>query len=568
MGNPSVELPDNIVTYWYEGHCPRTGAGLRLPRTPQVEAISRQLMATLAADPLHAKEGKMYGVLLAQTAQGEIRVLRAFSGLLNGEGTVPGWVPPIPGRAQVALAETRTLAALEAIKAELITLQTLPVRGELADLQHTYNQRLAQLADLHRHRKGDRQHQRQQLAATLAEPALTRALQDLDRQSQQDGLERRRLKRERDEAIAPLQAQVAEADQRLQALKRQRQTLSRQLQQQMHDAYRLTNFAGQSFSLATLATTGLPTGTGDCAAPKLLHAAAVAGWRPLALAEFWWGPAQGDKVSGQFYGACRDRCQPILGFLLSGLSDPWPHSPDPGADAVGIWGGDRGSPPAALLGEPLSRLEPLPLLYEDADLLVVDKPPGLLSVPGRTGDHQDSVLSRLRCIHPLGDRLQAVHRLDQATSGVLLLAKSQDSLRHLQRQFQTRQVQKRYLARLTQAPAAPQGTIALPLWADPHQRPRQWVCGERGKPSLTHYHVLSTGGGEVRVDFQPITGRTHQLRVHAAHPDGLNAPIVGDRLYGPPEAGAEARLYLHATTLTLNHPRTGNPLTLSSPVPF
>ena len=258
----------------------------------------------------------------------------------------------------------------------------------------------------------------------------------------------------------------------------------------------------------------------------------------------------------------------IAASLSWGFCSPVCRIPGPIPQTQGRMQWGFGAAIAALHQQLYWGLEPLPLLYEDADLLVVDKPPGLLSVPGRTGDHQDSVLSRLRCIHPLGDRLQAVHRLDQATSGVLLLAKSQDSLRHLQRQFQTRQVQKRYLARLTQAPAAPQGTIALPLWADPHQRPRQWVCGERGKPSLTHYHVLSTGGGEVRVDFQPITGRTHQLRVHAAHPDGLNAPIVGDRLYGPPEAGAEARLYLHATTLTLNHPRTGNPLTLSSPVPF
>jgi tRNA pseudouridine32 synthase/23S rRNA pseudouridine746 synthase len=604
MGNAYLDNGVDTAPYWYEGRCPHTGQTVRLPRTTEVEAIARDLMADLQSDPHHHREGKMYGVLLAQAPSGETVVLKAFSGLLNGQGTVPGWVPPIPGRAQVALQETRTLASLAAIKTELLTLKALPARAELARLTQHYRQHLADLATVHRQRKGDRHQQRQILSMELSGSALASALAELDGQSQRDGMERRRLKLERDAAIAPLQTQVADADQRIQALKRQRKEISRQLQQQMHAVYRLTNFAGESLPLSALAATGLPTGTGDCAAPKLLHAAAVHGLRPLALAEFWWGPSEGGKKPEQFYGACRDRCQPILGFLLSGLSDPWPCADALGAVGAMGTGGENGLPLEdagtkavadhrksssggryAALTAPYGRyalagkapaLDPLPILYEDEALLVVDKPAGLLSVPGRTGANQDSVLSRLRCQHPDGDCLLAVHRLDQATSGVLLLAKSLATLRLLQAQFQTRQIQKRYLACLTQAPPAPRGTIALPLWANPTTRPRQQVCHQRGKPCLTHYRVLADRGNGAQVEFQPVTGRTHQLRVHAAHPDGLNAPIVGDRLYG--RDGSELdrfqnlsdreRLHLHATAMQVTHPTTGQPLTLTSPPPF
>jgi tRNA pseudouridine32 synthase/23S rRNA pseudouridine746 synthase len=550
-----------------------------------VEAIARDLMATLAQDPAHGQEGKMYGVLLAQSPRGDRVILRAFSGLLNGVATVPGWVPPMPGRSQVALQEQHTLATLEAIKTELITLQALPVRPQLAAQQQHYAQRLADLAVHHRQRRRDRQHQRQ-AAAPAPEGDRTALLAALDRQSQRDGLERRRLKQERDGAIAPLQQLVQDADQRIQALKRQRKTLSRQLQAQMHAAYRLTNFAGDSLTLQALEQQalhggGLPTGTGDCAAPKLLHAAAVQGVRPLALAEFWWGPTQGDKVPGQFYGACRDRCQPIMGFLLSGLSDPWPALPLGDAPDLNATGQAVPSAPRSPHG-PVPLL-PLPILYEDADLLAVDKPPGLLSVPGRGSAQQDSVLSRLRCQHPAGDRLQPVHRLDQDTSGVLLLAKTAAAHRHLQAQFQNRQVQKRYVALLSQAPPQPQGTVTLPLWANPATRPRQIVCDRQGKPSCTHYRVLAlgpdadpgagqnrTGSSPVRVEFRPVTGRTHQLRVHAAHPQGLHAPILGDRLYGSsaPVVDLPSRLYLHAAEVQVQGWESHGTISITSPCPF
>ncbi|MEO1095876.1 MAG: RluA family pseudouridine synthase [Cyanobacteria bacterium J06638_28] len=526
-------------SYWYTGRCPQTGALLRLPRTAAVEAIAGGLMQQLAAAPAYQQEGKMYGVLLVQTAAGELAVLKGFSGYLNGKGQVAGWVPPIPGRTQVALAEAHTLEQLAHLKEELMRLQQLPARATYQQLSQHYEAQLNALAVTHRQRKEARDRQRQQYHTQLTGASLELALAELIKQSQQDGLARRRLKRKRDEALAPFAAAIAQADQRMQVLKRDRKALSRQLQAQMHAVYSLTNFAGISTTLQTLMPEGLPTGTGDCAAPKLLHYAATHQLTPLAMAEFWWGPPSSDKLPGHFYGACQERCQPIMGFLLSGMPSP----------AV---------PEVALT-------LPIPILYRDEALIVVDKPTGLLSVPGRRSNLQDSVLSRLRCQLPEHSFLKAVHRLDKGTSGVLVLAASPAAHAALSQQFAQRQVSKTYEAILSKPVARATGTIELPLWRDPRDRPKQSVHWERGKPSLTQFEVLQFGT-QPRVKFLPHTGRTHQLRVHAADPQGLNAPILGDALYG--EGNTAARLHLHATSLQLTHPSHHGHLHFSSTAPF
>ena len=531
-------------SYWYSGRCPQTSVELRLPRTAQVEAIASKLMEQLANDPAHPQEGKMYGVLLVETATGEKAVLKAFSGLLDGQSIWEGWVPPIPGRAQVALAEAQTLEQLADLKATLIKLKELPERAEYIRLTQHYVVRLQALTENHRRQKQERDRLRQNYHATLSQEELAIALAKLVVQSQQEGMERRRLKRERNAALAPLQAVIAQADNHIQSLKRQRKVLSRQLQAQMHAVYSLTNFAGVSTTLQDLVPSGLPTGTGDCAAPKLLHYAASQQLKPLAMAEFWWGLPSGDKQPRQFYSACVERCQPIMGFLLSGLPAP-PN-----------------------LGVPAQTR--LPILYQDEALLVVDKPTGLLSVPGRTSHLQDSVLSRLRCQLTDYPFLKAVHRLDKGTSGIFILAASPEVHRRLSRQFAERQVQKTYEAILSGPVMATSGLIDLPLWRNPRDRPKQSVDMQRGKPSLTQFHVLELRDAP-RVRFTPHTGRTHQLRVHAAHPQGLNSPILGDSLYGPKiqEPNAEThRLHLHATVIQFIHPITQKTLQFSSPVPF
>lgn len=531
--------------YWYEGPCPQSGKVLRLPRTRFAEAIARGLMQHLATDERYSREGKMYGVLLIETSSGKQRVLKAFSGLLNGNSMAEEWVPPIPGRDRVALEEACTLATLEAMKQKLIALQQISERQQYEVLSQEFETRLQQLALRHTQRKHQRQHQRQMLLESLNNEALEVALKELDEQSRQDGIERRQLKRQRDATLQPLKYLVEQANAQTRELKQQRKSLSRQLQAQMHANYCLTNFAGESLPLQQLMPgESIPTGTGDCCAPKLLHYAATHGLKPLAMAEFWWGPpsTNGDKVQGEFYGACAERCQPLMGFLLSGL------------------------PQRAPIAEIGSVECSLPILWEDEWLIVVNKPSGLLSVPGRYRDRQDSVLSRLRHLLPGGMAIAAVHRLDLETSGILLLARDQQTYRHLSRQFQQQRVHKVYEAVLAGTVTMELGTIELPLWGDPGDRPYQKVDWQRGKFSVTRFQVIETKGGFTRIEFLPLTGRAHQLRVHAADSRGLGVPILGDRLYGC--RATTSRLHLHAKELRFKHPQSGQNLHLQANTPF
>lgn len=497
----------------------------------------------------------MYGVLLVELPSGEQRVLKAFSGLLGGQSEVAGWVPPLPGRGQVALTEAQTLEQLASLKQQLIALSQRPERQHYNTLLQTCKAQLKELGDRHRDRQQQRQQQRQLLHDTLQGDALTLALEPLNQQSQHDGMERRRLKQQQNEQLQPLAQQVEQIDTTIATLKQQRKERSRQLQAQLHNAYWMTNFLGESRSLQHIVMGGsMPTGTGDCCAPKLLHYAATHHLTPLAMAEFWWGADSTNqaKVQGKFYGACGDRCQPLMGFLLSGLAS------------------STASQPA------------LSILYEDDWLIAVDKPAGLLSVPGRSHHTQDSVLSRLQGLHRQNhsqnhsqNQLTAVHRLDQDTSGILLLARHPEAHRALSLQFQQRQVHKVYEAILAGAIATAEGVIDLPLWGDPQRSPYQQVDWQRGKPSTTQFRRIGSVGRYTRLEFIPLTGRTHQLRVHAADAQGLGVPIVGDRLYGAvtadPAVGTALegdRLYLHARDLTIQHPQSQQPLHLQSQTPF
>ena len=271
-----------------------------------------------------------------------------------------------------------------------------------------------------------------------------------------------------------------------------------------------------------------PGGTGDCCAPKLLQYAYSQGLKPLCMAEFWWGPSPKTEVRqhGQFYPACRGKCKPVLTWMLQGLDvDPNPEE---------------------VFGQP--RLD-ITVVYEDDHLIIVNKPSGLLSVPGRVGSY--SVATILSQRYP-GCLL--AHRLDMGTSGLMVAAKSRDVYRSLQQQFSDHTIRKCYVALLdTSLHPSPftfhqKGTISLPLLCDPINRPRQVVDFEHGKEAVTDYEMID----DRRVRLYPHTGRTHQLRMHCAHPDGLGCPIVGDELYGRPAD----RLYLHAERLELTHPVT------------
>ena len=286
-----------------------------------------------------------------------------------------------------------------------------------------------------------------------------------------------------------------------------------------------------------------PGGTGDCCAPKLLQYAYQHGLKPLCMAEFWWGASPKSEVRhhGQFYPACRGKCKPILTWMLQGLDvDPNPE--------------EAGFP----------HLTP-EVVYEDEAIVVVNKPSGLLSVPGRVEDY--SVATWARDCWP---GAMPVHRLDMWTSGLIVVAKTSEAYHHLQRQFEQHTVKKKYLAMVEGVPEKGHGIIDLPLLCDPLNRPRQVVDYERGKRAITEYRVLRTfeGGSKYQtlLALWPHTGRTHQLRMHCAHPDGLDCPIVGDELYGHPLP--DTPLCLQANAITFIHPVSGKRMHFELPNPF
>ena len=434
------------------------------------------------------------------------------------------------GREEVAVLETQTLAELETIKDQIINLQKIPERQTYQTLGDEYTQELQAISLHHHHSKLQRQEKRQKLEQILSGESLKIALEKLETESRKQGIERRNIKRRQNEVLQPLQQIIAAADRRIKELRQQRKQLSRQLQTEMHAAYSLTNFYGKSLSLQQLLPGGTPTGTGECCAPKLLHYAATHGLKPLAMAEFWWGnSSMENKVSGEFYGACEERCQPLMGFLLSGLKLNQPE-----------------------------------IIYEDEWLIAVNKSSGLLSVPGRYYHNQDSVISRLS--HLYNQEIIAIHRLDQDTSGILLIAKDAVTYSQLSQQFEQRKIHKVYEAIITGSLTINEGEINLPLWGNPDHRPYQQVDLERGKPSLTRFRVMGREGNYTRIEFIPLTGRTHQLRVHAADKRGLGMRILGDKLYGCIKS--VSRLYLHARELSFYHPQLEKILNLQVKTPF
>ena len=333
------------------------------------------------------------------------------------------------------------------------------------------------------------------------------------------------------------------------ALKAERKRKSICLQEWIFKQYIVHNAQGESSSIwAIFQERGLipPGGTGDCAAPKLLEYAYTHGMKPLAMGEFWYGasPYKEIRHQGSFYPSCMGKCGPLLSFMTQGLemeANPLDEEQDTEADYT--------------------------ILYKDSSIIVVSKPSGMLAVPGKS--LKVSLLERLR--KDLDDKgIESCHRLDMDTSGVMVFARNPAAKAEISRQFEQRETSKTYIARLSAAPglALPpeRGRIILPIAADYYDRPRQMVDFENGKQAVSDYEVLSVNDdGSIDIRFTPLTGRTHQLRVHSAHPQGLGRPIVGDRLYG--SNGGE-RLHLHAESLTFTHPENGKRLTFRAEAGF
>ncbi|MDH5356947.1 MAG: pseudouridine synthase, partial [Gammaproteobacteria bacterium] len=408
---------------------------------------------------------------------------------------------------------------------------------QLADLKLNSQQEIAALRERNRENKKMRQAQR--LAAPVGDPAL---LQALSLSSQQDKKQLKRLRLKWQERLDELQSNLDQNyENEIESLKVERQMLSQRLHDRVFETYRLKNNLGEEASVKSLFDGKTPPGgTGDCAAPRLLQYALQNKLTPLALAEFWWGgsPGNGVRHHGEFYPPCRGKCQPILPFMLKGRDVELNYSP-----------------PIDINIEP-------EIVFEDRDIVVLNKPAGLLSVPGKEQSY--SVKSWLANKFPDATGPLLVHRLDMATSGLLLATKNPEAHKKLQKQFLRRSVEKRYVAVLSKNIKSVSRTIELPLRVDLDDRPRQMVCYQHGKKAITKMEVISTQEYSSRVYFYPLSGRTHQLRVHAAHSLGLNAPIVGDELYG----ARSGRMLLHAELLSFDHPVTEERITLESRVPF
>jgi tRNA pseudouridine32 synthase/23S rRNA pseudouridine746 synthase len=508
---------------------------------PVARRAADELIAQLGGRPgLDAPGGgKMFGVLVVAAPDGRIGYLRAFSGMLDGAWHVDGFVPPLFDAAARDAIWPAGQRALRDLELELRELVASPAHAAIRVAHAAVVARHAAEQGALRARHRDQRDHRRAARALASDPAAHHAL---DQASRGDTAERRRLDAAHAAELAEVAARRTAADGERARLERLRADESRALMTQVHDSYAITSARGEHRPLRALFAPGEPpAGAGDCAGPKLLGHAYRTGLRPVALAELWWGapPISGGRSAGQFYPSCRGKCGPILPFMLDGL----PHDPAPEFGAAAVAAAD----PA--------------VVFEDAWLVVVDKPCGLLSVPGRSGGLADSVVTRLRQRYPAAT---VVHRLDLDTSGLLIAAKDAATHAALQRAFAHREIDKRYAAWLDGVVARDAGTCELALRVDLDDRPRQIYDPVHGKPAVTEWRVVDRTSERTRVALIPRTGRTHQLRVHAAHPLGLGAPIVGDRLYG---RGA-ARLALHAEALAFTHPHTARRIELVRPAPF
>ena len=485
--------------------------------------------------------GKMLGVLVVQDGEGRLGYLAAFSGNLAGKVHHDYFVPPVYDLLEPQGEFKQGEAQITAINHEVQRLETSP---ELASLLQRMTDAVRKKADeidnfkalmaLHKRERDERRH-----AANLT-PEEQEALLN---QSRFEKAELKRIRQRHDEALAEISDEMADVQRRIDLLKARRKTMSEALQERIFRLFVVTNAHGEQRDLVEVFKplgTLPPAGAGECCAPRLLNYAFNHSLRPVCMAEFWWGASPVGEVRhhGHFYPACRSKCKPILDFMLQGLDVE-----------------DN------MLGQPMDDTS-LDVVYDDQWLTVLNKPSGMLTVPGKL--LEDSLLTRYQDAHPEAHGPMVVHRLDQETSGLVIFAKDKATHKALQQQFENHTIKKCYIALLEGIVPQDEGVIDLPLRPDVDDRPRQRVDAEWGKPAVTRYHVLERNDGVTRVALEPMTGRTHQLRVHASHPMGLNCPIVGDRLYGK----AGRRLMLHAQTITFVHPATNKTMTLDSPADF
>ena len=509
--------------------------------------------------------GKMFGVLIVENVKTDTDVpkwgyLAAYSGQIGGRSDWEDFVPAVFDYLQPDGYFKTHEAEISRINQSISHLEKdermKEARTLIRQLQEERKRTIAAYQEKMKEAKAKRDSRREAGNLSEAEEA------EMIRESQFMKAELRRLKKSLSEKTA-LETEFEDYQENILRLKQLRKQLSDALQQWLFSQFRMLNQEGESKNLleifrdealkeypqAAIATSRIaalkmvpPAGSGECCEPKLLQYAYQHGYKPLQMAMFWWGESPKEEIRHhlQFYPACNGKCKPILHWMLPASTF------EPEAINLSIY-------------------DKVETLYEDREIAVIHKPEGLLSVPGKDAA-QPSVYALMRRKYPEATGPLIVHRLDMATSGVLLIAKTEFAYHRLQKAFLNHQIQKKYVAIISGKDISEKGIISLPLLPDYLNRPRQIVNHEQGKEAITEYEILERiDGSHLRIALYPKTGRTHQLRVHCAHQEGLNAPILGDPLYGNEKA---ARLHLHAEEITFEHPLTGKKITIKRKADF
>lgn len=481
--------------------------------------------------------GKMFGVLVVQNQQNEIGYITAVSGKLAEKNNHKKFVPPVYDMLTKDSYFLQEEHILNSINKQIENLENNTEFLTILALEKEENKKatidIQEKKETLKATKKDRKLRRVKAQSELSIKAFSTFKEALSKESLESKYFFNNVNRYWEHTLKPIKEKIFIFTNKIRILKEQRKSKSAALQQYLFEQYRFLNSKKEVKDLTQLFTEtseqNLPAGSGECAAPKLLQYAFLNNLKPITMAEFWWGQSPNKEIRKhqQFYPACQGKCKPILTHMLAGIEmDTNPMLQNP---AIG---------------------KELETIFEDEDLIVVYKPEEFLSVPGI--HIQDSVYTRIKQQVKNISGPIIVHRLDMSTSGLLLLAKNKKAHKNLQSQFINRTVKKRYTALLDGITTDNNGTINLPLRVDLDDRPRQLVCFEHGKPAETNWEVIERKNGKTKVHFYPISGRTHQLRVHASHKLGLNIPIIGDDLYGK----KANRLYLHADTLEFSHPTT------------
>lgn len=493
--------------------------------------------------------GKMFGVLIVRNAENELGYIQAFSGMMSSQTVVNGFAPPvydILDPESYFQKKTRVLALLtEAIQSLQIDPSRQSMKTQYELIESNYYQKFKEQKAKHKSDKRARKLIREEKQNNIPEEEYKFLLTRHKQESLNAQFLLQSYGEYIDQELALAKVKYLTSSIKLDALKQKRKSKSNALQQWLFDQYNFLNISGEKRNVIDIFRNRVvdvpPSGTGDCAAPKMLQYAFSNGLNPVAMAEFWWGKSPNSEVRkhGNFYSACRGKCEPVLGHMLQGIDvDPNPF----------------------LTNQALGKI--LETIYEDEYICVINKPTEFLSGPGKYVT--DSVQERMKDKYPESTGPLIVHRLDMSTSGLLVIGKTKEIYTQLQLQFVKRTVKKRYIALLDGVVTNDEGYIDLPLQLDINNRPYQKVEYEFGKSARTRFEVIERKAGKTKIYFYPVTGRTHQLRVHAAHIDGLNAPIVGDDLYGL----KGDRLHLHAESITFTHPVTGEEVTLSVEAEF